>query len=220
MDQSSASQDEAAPLSADPVAATPIINPSQNLGILSNQDAHTQASFSLSNRLARVVWSIGYVLLFRPSPRPLHEWRSFLLRCFGAKVGKCCHVYPSAKIWAPWNLELADYVGIGDEVTCYSMAKIRVGDHVVISQGSHLCTGSHDYEDPNFPLYAEPIEIEDRVWVCAEAFVCPGITIATGAVIGARSVVTKNMPAWMVCAGHPCRPIKPRILKDKNSVGQ
>lgn len=181
--------------------------------ILENVNAYIQPCFSLKNRLLRFIWGIVYILLFRTSPRPFHFWRSFLLSCFGAKIGKGCHIYPKAKIWAPWNLELGDYVGIADDVICQSMDKIIIGDKVVISEGARLYTGSHDYESPKFSLFTKPIHIKSHVWIAAEAFIMHGIVIGEGAVIGARSVVTKDMPAWMVCASNPCKPIKPRTLK-------
>lgn len=187
----------------------------ESLDILKGINPHNQPSFSFRNRLARFAWGVMYTLLFRTSLRPLHSWRSFLLRCFGAKVGKGCHVYPKARIWAPWNLVIEDYAGIADDVNCYSMAVISLGKKVVVSQGTHLCTGTHDYEDPNFQIYAKPIYIDDNAWLGAESFVSPGITIGAGAVIGARSVVTKDIPAWTVCAGNPCKPIKPRIVRNK-----
>ncbi len=180
--------------------------------ILQSNDPHTQPSFSLKNRLARLAWNVTYQLLFRFSPRPVHAWRSFLLRLFGAKMGRHCHVYPSVKIWAPWQLILDDYACLADGVNCYSMATVHLGRKSIVSQGSYLCTGSHDYESPNFQLYAKPIYIGNQAWICAESFICPGVTIGEGAVIGARSVVTKDIPAWMVCAGNPCKPLKQRII--------
>lgn len=122
-------------------------------------------------------------------------------------------MYAGVKVWAPWNLNVGEEAGIADGVILYTMAPIVIGRRAVISQGAHLCAGTHDYEDPGFRLYAEPITIGDDAWVCAEAFVHPGVTIGAGAVIGARSVVTKSMPDWMVCAGHPCRPLKPREMR-------
>lgn len=181
--------------------------------ILEVTNPYTEPTYSLTNRVQRSVWGVAYALLFRPSPRPLHGWRSFLLRCFGAKVGRGVCVYGTAKIWAPWNLELGDYSSIGDEAICYSMAKVTLGEKAVVSQGSHLCTGTHDYTSPIFQLYALPITIGERAWVCAECFVGPGVSIGAGAVIAARSVVTKDVPEWMVCAGAPCRPIKPRVMR-------
>lgn len=161
--------------------------------------------------MLRVLWGIVAALLFHLSPRPFHWWRVMLLRAFGAKVGKGVHVYPGAKIWAPWNLELLDECGIAKGVTLYSQGKITVGKRAVVSQGAHLVTGTHDYASPGFPLITMPIYIGDHAWIAAEAFVHPGITIGAGCVIGARSVVTKNMPDWSVCAGHPCKPLKTRI---------
>lgn len=179
-----------------------------------NQDTFTGPSFSLKNRMARVLWGFVAFVLFKPSPKPLHNWRSFLLRCFGAKVGTGVHVYPGVNIWAPWNLELDDQCGIGNGATIYNQGKIYIGKKAVISQGSHLCAGTHDYTKPGFPLVTKPIFIGSHAWVAAEAFIHPGVTIGEGCVIGARSVVTKDMMPWMICAGHPCKPIKDRILEE------
>lgn len=175
-------------------------------------DTHTGASFSIGNRLTRLLWNLVWQILGRLSPRPLHCWRSFLLRLFGAKVGHRVHIYPGVKIWAPWNLEIHDEVGVADGVTLYSQGKIILGKRSVVSQGSHLCTGTHDYNLPGFPLYTKPIVIGAEAWIAAESFIHPGVNIGEGAVIGARSVVTKDMPSWMVCAGHPCHPLKKRNL--------
>ncbi|MEI7729533.1 MAG: WcaF family extracellular polysaccharide biosynthesis acetyltransferase [Verrucomicrobiota bacterium] len=184
---------------------------------MTNTCAFTGPSFTLKNRLGRLVWGWVYVVLFRLSPRPLHGWRCFLLRCFGAKLGRNCHIYPKAIIWAPWNLECGDEVGVADGATLYTQARITLGYRCVVSQGSHLCTGTHDYESAGFELYARPITVGAMAWLCAECFIGPGITIGEGSVVGARSVVTKDMPARMVCAGHPCKPLKPRKIRDTSS---
>ena len=178
-----------------------------------NTDTHTGPSFSLSNRLLRFVWSLVYFLFFKYSPRPFHSWRSFILKVFNAKVGKGVHVYPKVQIWAPWNLVLGDECGIGNGVNLYCQDRIIIGKKTVISQGVQLCTGTHDYTKYGFPLFTKPIFVGNNVWIASDAFIHPGITIGEGAVIGARSVVTKDMPEWMVCSGHPCKPLKERILK-------
>jgi putative colanic acid biosynthesis acetyltransferase WcaF len=190
-----------------------------NLKILKfNTDTRIGPSFSLNNRILRVIWGIIYLFFFRFSPKPLHCWRSFILRIFGAKIGKGVHVYPNVKIWAPWNLYIGDFSGIANDVTLYSQGLISIGKRVVISQGSYLCTGSHDYTELGFPLITKPIFIKDEVWVAAEVFIHPGITINTGTIVGARSVVTKDLPEWMVCSGFPCKPLKLRdkIKENKN----
>ena len=112
--------------------------------VVKGADGAHSASFSLANRLLRLVWGVVWIGLFRPSPRPFHAWRAFLLRVFGAKIGRNVHVYPGVRIWAPWMLEIGDDTGIGSGVNLYSMAPIRIGVRCVISQGAHLCCGSHD----------------------------------------------------------------------------
>lgn len=176
--------------------------------IIKGNIPYTSASFSLIHRARRQIWNIVCLLLFKPSPRPLHAWRSALLRSFGAEIGKGVHVYPGAKIWAPWNLIVADHVAIADGVTIYNMDQIRIGSYSIISQGAHLCGGSHDYNSANFQLYAKPITLGEHVWICAEAFVSLGVDIPDGVVVGARSLVTKSiLEPWTVCAGHPAKQI-------------
>lgn len=172
--------------------------------IIQGNDPYTSPSFSLGNRLLRALWGAVWLLLFRPSPRPFHAWRRLLLRLFGAQLGKHVNVYPNVKIWAPWQLIIGNKVGIADGVTLYNMAQITIGDYCVVSQGAHLCAGSHDIDSGNFQLIAKPIELEKNVWVCAEAFVGLGVTIAEGCVLGARAVVVKKITEpWSVWAGNP-----------------
>ncbi len=178
--------------------------------MLPHSDPRTGPSFSLGNRIARAIWNTVWLLMFRPTPRPLHAWRRLLLQLFGARIGSGCRIHPGVRIWAPWNLECGRLSAIGSHATLYNQDKITIGNHCVISQGAHLCTGSHDYQSPTLDLWTKPITIQDHVWIAAEAFILPGTLIEEGAVIGARSVVTEAMPAWKVCAGHPCRPLKDR----------
>ena len=169
-------------------------------------------AFSLSNKILRVLWSFFYFIFFRFSPRPLHKWRAVILRIFGAKVGKGVHVYPKVIIWAPWNLVLEDYCGIANGVELYSQDVITVGKRSVISQGSYICTGTHDFSDYSFPLITKPIFIGDDAWIAAGVFVHPGVKIGEGSVIGARSVVVDDTPDWYVCSGFPCKPLKKRVM--------
>jgi putative colanic acid biosynthesis acetyltransferase WcaF len=178
--------------------------------ILAQANPFEGPSFSRRNRLARVLWQVTWLLLFRPTPPPLHGWRCWLLRRFGAEIGQGCHIYSDVPIWAPWNLAMEPRSCLGPRVICYSMAPVQLGERVVVSQGVHLCTGSHDYTAANFQLFAKPIRIGANAWICAESFIGPGVQIGEGAVIGARAVVMRSQPAWMVCAGNPARAIKSR----------
>lgn len=179
-----------------------------------NEDTYVGPSFSWRNRLGRALWQLAWWSLCRWTPAPFHRWRNVILALFGARLGKGTHIYPGARIWAPWNLVCGREVGVANGATLYNQASITLGTRSVISQGANLCTGSHDYGSPGFELFARPITIGDHAWLAAECFIHPGVTIGEGAVIGARSVVTEDMPAWTVCAGHPCKPLKPRVMKN------
>ena len=178
--------------------------------------AECPSSHSWRNKAGRVLWSMVYLLCFRPSPRVCYGWRRMLLCGFGARIGRNARIHPTARIWAPWNLEMGDESAVASGANIYNQAKIRLGTRVVISQGAHLCTGTHDYESEGFELFAKPITVGDHAWIAAESFVHPGVTVGEGAVIGARSVVTRDVPAWMVCSGNPCKPIKPRTMKGRS----
>ena len=167
----------------------------------------------LGNKIARVVWGGVWLFLYRPSPKVFHGWRRFLLRLFGAKVGAGVHPYPSARIWAPWNLEMGDHSCLGFGVDCYSVAKVQIGAHATISQYSYLCSASHDLEHPNMPLITAPIRVGDGCWLAADVFVGPGVTVGEGAVVGARSTVLRDVEPWTIVVGTPARFIRRRKLK-------
>jgi putative colanic acid biosynthesis acetyltransferase WcaF len=167
---------------------------------------------SLGNKIARVIWGVVWVSLFRPSPRIFFGWRRFLLGAFGASIGKNARISPSVTVWAPWNLSVGDESAISHHVDCYCVDRLVIGNHATVSQYAILCTASHDISTPNMKLISSPIVLDDQCWVCAGAFVGPGITIHDGAVVGAMSVVTKDIEAWTVHAGNPARMIKKRSV--------
>jgi putative colanic acid biosynthesis acetyltransferase WcaF len=166
---------------------------------------------SRKNRIARQLWMLVWIFLFRPSPRPLRKWRAFLLKLFGANLGHNVRIWPSCKVWAPWNLIVGDNTSIGDDVDCYSVAQITIGANTIISQYSYLCAATHDYNDPKFPLIPKAISIGDSVWVAAGAYVGPGVKIGDGAIVGAKSCVYKNVDPWTIVGGNPAR-----LLKERN----
>ena len=168
---------------------------------------------SLANKLARTAWQVVWLLLYRPTPRLFHPWRCLLLRLFGAKLGRAVHPYPSARIWAPWNLEMGDHACLSEGVDCYCVAPIRIGAHTTVSQYSFLCTASHDYTRADMPLVTAPVNIGERVWITADVFVGPGVTIGDGAVVTARSSVFTDIPPWVVARGNPAVPVKARVLQ-------
>ena len=168
------------------------------------------ASFSLGNRLTRVVWGIAWLLLARFTPPPLHGWRRLVLRAFGARIGRGARVHASVAIWLPRNLELGEQVLIGPGARLYNQGTIAIGAWSVVSQRAHLCASTHRVDDPDFQLECRPIAIGERCWVATEAFVGPGVTMGDGAVLAARAALFENAAADGIYRGNPARFIRQR----------
>jgi putative colanic acid biosynthesis acetyltransferase WcaF len=167
-------------------------------------------TFPFRHRFDRLVWKVVWVLLAAWTPVALHCWRVMLLRAFGARIHSTAHVYPSARVWYPPNLSMGQHACLGSGVDCYCMTLIELEDFAIISQGARLCAGTHDIDDPIFPLVTRPIRIGSRAWIAAEAFVGPGVTVGEGAVLGARGVAFHNLLPWTVYVGNPARKIRER----------
>lgn len=172
-----------------------------------------RSSLSFRNQIGRALWGAVWAILFRPSPRIFHGWRRSLLRLFGARIGRGVRIYPSAQVWAPWQLDMGGFSCLGPHVDCYCVAPIRIEAHAVVSQYSYLCSASHDHEQPNLPLITRPIVIGEGAWVGADAFIGMGVTVGVGAVVGARASVFKDVEPWTVVGGNPARFIKTRVLR-------
>ncbi len=157
-----------------------------------------------------LLWFLVQDTLFRFSPLPCYGFRRWLLRLFGARVGRGVLIRPRARIHYPWRLEIGDYSWVGDDAWLYSLGEIRIGAHSAISQKCFICTSGHDFKSPYFKNVVKPIVIGSGVWVAADVFVAPGVTIGDNAVIGARSTVFRDMPADTLCYGNPCRPVRKR----------
>jgi putative colanic acid biosynthesis acetyltransferase WcaF len=169
--------------------------------------------------IRRALWECVQLPFYPLRPRALSGLRVALLRLFGAKIGKNVLICGGVRVHVPWNLELGDYVAIGDKVEIYDLAPIRIGAHTTVSQHAYLCASSHDYTRSDFPLYSLPISIGAQAWIATGAFVAAGVTIGEGSVIGARSVVLRDVSPWTVAAGNPCKPIKPREIRRGGDSG-
>jgi len=171
-----------------------------------------RSELSIRNRLLRQLWSLAWGIFCRFSPRPLHAWRRFWLRLFGARLARSAMIYPSARIFAPWNLEMHSNSALGDWVDCYNVDRVLLEEGAIVSQYAFLCTASHDITDPARKLITAPIRLGAQSWVCAGAYVHLGITLGDGAVAAARAVVVKSVAPWVVVAGNPAKPIKTRVF--------
>jgi putative colanic acid biosynthesis acetyltransferase WcaF len=161
-------------------------------------------------------WWLIQDTLFGMSPQFLYSWRRFLLRLFGASIGKKVLIRPTVRITYPWKVTIGDYAWIGDKVELYSLGEIHIGAHSVISQCCYICTGSHDYASLAFDIYEKPVNIGEQAWIASDVFIAPGVTIGSGTVVGIRSTVLHDLPPGMICFGNPARVIKPRIMHGNN----
>ena len=168
-------------------------------------------NFRGRNPIAVQFWWIFQSIVIGLSPQFMYGWRCFWLRVFGAKVGHNVLLRPSVRVTYPWRVAIGDDTWVGDNVELYSLGRITIGSNVVLSQNAYLCTGTHDHSSPTFDMITAPIDIEDEVWIASDVFVYPGVSVGFGCVVGARSTVTGNLPAEMICIGSPCKPLKKRI---------
>jgi putative colanic acid biosynthesis acetyltransferase WcaF len=169
--------------------------------------------YSRVEQLRRVAWGLGRWLLIL-SPRPCFAWRRAVLRRFGARVGRHVNIYPSCRIYMPWNLAIGEWSALGEDVLIYSLGKVVIGRRVTVSYRAHLCAGTHDFSDPALPLLKPPVTLEDDAWIGTEAFLGPGVTVGAGAIVGARAVVVRSVAPRAIVVGNPARTVGIRNVSE------
>lgn len=179
--------------------------------MLSIDQNRAAVKYTRGEQVLRILWMAGSVV-FRLTPRPCFGLRRLILRCFGARVGRKVNVYPSTRIYFPWNVEIGDFSSIGEWALIYNLGKVTIGDSASISHRAHLCAGTHDHTKADLPLLKLPISIGSSVWVCADAFIGPDVSIGEGAVVAAASVVVKGVAPWTIVGGNPAKFIKDRQM--------
>ena len=179
-----------------------IVNPEQKSAY--------DSPWPVNQRFLRVLWEFCWMLFCVWTPKPLNQWRLFWLRVFDARIDGTPFVHQRARIAIPWNLTLHDRACLGDRANAYSLGEIEIGARATIAQEVYLSSGTHDFDRPEMPLVAAKITIGEDAFIGARAFVLPGVTIGARSVVGACSVVTKDVPENVVAAGNPCRVIRSR----------
>jgi putative colanic acid biosynthesis acetyltransferase WcaF len=193
-------------IKVDGIAAHDKFKNAMLLNIKANKAAR---KWSRSELLLRVLWALAHPL-FRYSPRVFWSWRVGILRLFGASIGSGVHIYPTAIITLPWNLRIASEASVGDRAILYNLGLISIGAAATISQGAHLCAGTHDYRRADLPLLKLPITIGEGAWICADSFVGPRVKIGNYAIVGARAVAMRDVDDWSIVVGNPARVVKSR----------
>ena len=166
--------------------------------------------YSNREKLARVLWACVQASLFRLSFHSWYRWRRLLLRLFGARLDPVCRIRRTVRVECPWNLRVGHDSAVGDGATLYCLGPVSIGDRVTVSQGAHLCAGTHDYTKRSMPLLRPAICVGNDVWICADAFIGPGVVVGDGVILGARAVAMDDLQAWTMYSGNPARAIRAR----------
>ncbi len=169
-----------------------------------------ESPFRTSEKIRRVAWGIVQSTLFGMSFHNWYGFRRLLLRAFGASIAATARIRRSVRIEIPWNFSIGSDSSVGDRAILYCLGPVSIGERVTISQGAHLCAGTHDYRDPSMALRRSTIVIDDDAWIAADAFVGPDVVVGAGVILGARAVALRNLDAWTIYIGNPAVAVKPR----------
>lgn len=180
--------------------------------IFQRLDTTARYPYPFRDYARRAAWVLVQATLIRLSPPWARRWRRFWLRAFGAKMTDTSHTRPTTSVRHPWLLEVGEHTALSDRVDIYNLGPVKIGSHTVLSQDVYVCAGTHDYARPDLPLIRPTITIGSGVWVCAGAFIGPGVAVGDNSVIAARAVVGRDVPAGVVAGGNPCKVIKQRPM--------
>lgn len=164
--------------------------------------------------IKRVLWYFTSILLFQNHLFPFASIKLFVLRLFGAKLGKGIVLKPNVLIKYPWHLTVGDFVWIGEKVWIDNLAPVRIGNHVCLSQEAYLLTGNHNFKLPTFDLIVKPIDLEDGVWIGARAVVCPGVRCQSHSILTVGSIATAELAAYSIYQGNPAVKVKDRVMNE------
>jgi putative colanic acid biosynthesis acetyltransferase WcaF len=188
----------------------PEIKPMSQTDLSSYNNSHFNPG---GNIVTRFLWFYTNAILFKTSLLPVNFIKAFLLKVFGAKVGKKVTIKPGVNIKYPWNLSIGNFCWIGENVWIDSLAPIIIGNNVCLSQGAVLLTGSHNYKKTSFDLITESIILKDGVWIGAAAIVNSGVVASSHAMLTSGSVANKNLDAFSIYQGNPAVKIRDRVIE-------
>jgi putative colanic acid biosynthesis acetyltransferase WcaF len=173
---------------------------------------HTKGFSSGAGKLKTGAWYFVNIIFFKSSLFPFYGFKSWLLRLFGASIGRSVVIKPCVNIKYPWRLSVGDYTWIGENAWIDNLGDVKIGKNVCISQGAMLLTGNHNFSNKEFDLMVKGIVIEDGVWIGAKSLVAPGITCETHSVLSVMSVASENLKAYTIYRGNPAIAMKERII--------
>lgn len=168
--------------------------------------------FYPGNLILRILWYLFSLFFFKSSWLPFSFFKVFILRIFGAKIGKSVVIKPSVNIKYPWKLSLGNHVWIGENVWIDNLDNVVIGNNVCISQGALLLCGNHNYKKDSFDLITNPIIVEDGVWIGAKSTVLPAVTAKSHSILTAGSVTSKDLEPYSIYRGSPAEKVSIRTI--------
>ena len=183
-----------------------------NVSLQSDFSKYDNKEYYPGNILLRTSWYLVSLIFFKSSWLPFSFFKVFILRIFGAKIGKSVVIKPTVNIKYPWNLTLGDYVWIGENVWIDNLDNVNIGNNVCISQGAFLLCGNHNYKKESFDLITKPIKVEDGVWIGAKSTILPGVIAKSHSILSASSVTSKNLEPYSIYKGNPAEKVSIRTI--------
>ncbi len=167
-----------------------------------------------ANKIKQILWYFVNILFFKNSYNPISSLKVFLLKLFGAKIGKGVIIKPSVNIKYPWRLKIGKHVWIGENVWIDNLADVTIGDNVCISQGAMLLCGNHNYKKSTFDLITREIILESGVWIGAFSIVTPGTVCKSHSILSVNSVASKVLASYTVYQGNPAKEVRKRQIAE------
>lgn len=161
-----------------------------------------------------LIWYFINILFFINPLNPFSKFKIFLLRLFGAKIGRAVLIKPGVNIKYPWLLNIGKNVWIGENVWIDNLAKVTIDDNVCISQGAMLLCGNHNYNKSTFDLIIGEIHLKEGSWVGAKSTICPGVTLKSHSVLAAGSIATKSLDPYSIYQGNPAIKVRERKIEE------
>ena len=179
-----------------------------------NLAGYNNSWYQPGNKIKILILFFVNALILQNKYNPFSGLKIFVLKLFGAKIGKGVVIKPMVSVKYPWKLKVGDYSWIGEKVWIDNLEEVTIGENVCISQGAMLLCGNHNYKFPSFDLIVKPIVLEDGVWIGSQATVCPGVVCKSHAVLSVQSVAINELNPYTIYQGNPAKIVRERKINE------
>ncbi|MBC7425286.1 MAG: colanic acid biosynthesis acetyltransferase WcaF [Bacteroidia bacterium] len=162
--------------------------------------------------LKQICWYVVSIMFFKTG-FPFYPPKCYLLKLFGAKVGKNLSIKPHVTIKYPWKLTIGNNVWIGEQVWIDNLEMVTFRDNVCVSQGSLILCGNHNYKSPTFDLLTGPVTLNEGCWIGARCIITAGVEMGSHSVLLSGSVASKNLEPYKIYRTHAAEFVKDRIIE-------